>query len=73
MTSSLPTKQRLTNPLSSSPSSQSSVPSDRDTPADPARRIDPPPAQELIRIAPRHATRSGRRVRFPDRLQGGFS
>ncbi|KYN45252.1 hypothetical protein ALC56_00331 [Trachymyrmex septentrionalis] len=71
--SSLPIEQRLENPPSSSTSLQPSVPSELDNPENSARRTDPPTAQEPTKTALRQTTRSGRRVRFPNRLQGGFS
>ena len=71
--SSPPIEQRLENPPSSGTSLQPPVPSELDNPENSARRTDPPTAQEPIKTALRQTTRSGRRVRFPDRLQGGFS
>jgi len=71
--SSLPIEQRLENPPSPSTSLQPSVSSELDNPENSARRTDPPTAQEPTKTALRQTTRSGRRVRFPDRLQGGFS
>ena len=71
--SSLPIEQRLENPPSPSTSLQPSVSSELDNPENSARRTDPPTAQEPTKTALRQTTRSGRRVRFPDRLQSGFS